>query len=48
MYQHQKMTIIIQAVESEGRSGGQKFPAIGITGNKSPDLVFSNVDRYDT
>ena len=40
------MTIIIQAVESEGRSGGRKFPAIGFTVKKSPDLAFSNVDRY--
>ena len=41
------MTIIIQAVESGGRSGRRKFPAIGFAGIKSPDLAFSNVDRYD-
>ena len=41
------MTIIIQAVESEGRSGGQKFAAVGFAGKKSPDLAFSNVDRYE-
>ena len=47
VYQHQKMTIIIQGVESKGRSGGRKFPAVGFAGKKSPDLAFSNVDRYE-
>ena len=28
------------------RSGGQNFPAIEFAGKKSPDLAFSNVDRY--
>ena len=40
------MTIIIQAVEAGGRSGGRNFPAIEFAGKKSPDLAFSNVDRY--
>ena len=40
------MTIIIQAVEVRGRSGGRNFPAIKSAGKKSPDLAFSNVDRY--
>ena len=41
------MTIIIQAVEAGGRSGERNFPAIEFAGKKSPDLAFSNVDRYD-
>ena len=40
------MTINIQAVEAGGRSGGRNFPAIEFAGKKSPDLAFSNVDRY--
>ena len=40
------MTIIIQAVEEGGRSVGRNFPAIEFAGKKSPDLAFSNVDRY--
>ena len=40
------MTIIIQAVEAGGRSVGRNFPAIDFAGKKSPDLAFSNVDRY--
>ena len=42
------MTMIIQAVEAEGRSVGRNFPAIEFAGKKSPDLAFSNVDRYVT
>ena len=38
--------MIIQAVEAEGRSVGRNFPAIEFAGKKSPDLIFSNVDRY--
>ena len=41
------MTMIIQAVEAGGRSVGRNFPAIEFAGKKSPDLAFSNVDRYD-
>ena len=33
-------------METGGRSGGQNFPAIEFAGGKSPDLAFSNVDRY--
>ena len=40
------MTMIIQAVEAGGRSVGRNFPAIEFAGKKSPDLAFSNVDRY--
>ena len=40
------MTIIIQAVEEGGRSLRRNFPAIEFAGKKSPDLAFSNVDRY--
>ena len=40
------MTIIIQAVEAGGRSGGRNFSAIEFAGKKSPDLAVSNVDRY--
>ena len=40
------MTIIIQAVEAGERSVGRNFPAIEFGGKKSPDLAFSNVDRY--
>ena len=40
------MTIIIQAVEAGGRSWLRKFPSFEFAGKKSPDLVFSNVDRY--
>ena len=40
------MTMIIQAVEAGGRSVGRNFPAIEFAGTKSPDLAFSNVDRY--
>ena len=40
------MTIIIRAVETGGRSVGRNFPAIEFAGKKSPDLAFSNVDRY--
>ena len=40
------MTIIIQAVEAGGRPVGRNFPAIEFAGKKSPDLAFSNVDRY--
>ena len=40
------MTMIIQEVEAEGRSVGRNFPAIEFAGKKSPDLAFSNVDRY--
>ena len=40
------MTIIIQAVEAGGRSGGRNFPVIAFAGKKSPDLIFSNADRY--
>ena len=42
------MTMIIQAVEAGGRSVGRNFPAIEFAGKKSPDLAFSNVDRYDS
>ena len=41
------MTIIIQAVEARGRSVGRNFPATEFDDKKSPDLAFSNVDRYD-
>ena len=41
------MTMIIQAVEAGGRSVGRNFPAIEFAGKKSPDLAFSNVDRYE-
>ena len=41
-----KKTIIIQAVETGGRSGEQNFPAIEFAGEKFPDLAFSNVDIY--
>ena len=41
------MTMIIQAVEAGGRSVGRNFPGIEFAGTKSPDLAFSNVDRYD-
>ena len=40
------MTMIIQAVKTGGRSGERNFPAIEFAGKKSPDLAFSNVDRY--
>ena len=42
------MTIIIQAVEAGGRSAGRNFPVTGVefAGKKSPDLAFSNIDRY--
>ena len=40
------MTIIIQAVEEGGRSVRRNFPAIEFAEKKSPDLAFSNVDRY--
>ena len=42
------MAIIIQAVEAGGRSVGRNFPAIEFAGKKSPDLAFSNVDRYES
>ena len=29
------------------RSGGRNFPAIEFAGKKSPDLAFSNADRYE-
>ena len=38
--------MIIQAIEAEGRSVGRNFPAIEFAGTKSPDLAFSNVDKY--
>ena len=41
------MTMIIQAVETEGRSVRINFSAIEFAGKKSPDLAFSKVDRYD-
>ena len=40
------MTIIIQAVEAEGRTVGRNFPAIEFADKKSPDLAFSNVERF--
>ena len=40
------MTIIIQAVEAGGRSGGRNFSAIEFAGKKSPDLAFSKVGKY--
>ena len=38
--------LIIKAVETGVTSERRNFPAIEFAGNKSPDLAFSNVDRY--
>ena len=46
MYQQWQITVIVQAVETGVTSGERNFPAIEFGGKKSPDLAFSNVDRY--
>ena len=43
---NKKITVIIQAVETGVRFGGRNFPTIEFAGTKSPDLAFSNVNRY--